>query len=85
MSQCFQLRIFKNGKLLGNFESQTTQALFSINEVFSYLQPHNELSFELYRVVEDSRLLLQKDGVLQLLSTTEQYLPYSLENLSDGA
>lgn len=81
MSQSYQLRIFKAGKLLGNFESHTTNSLNSINELIGYLQDNIELTFELYKVIEDSRLLLQKDGTLQLLGTTQQYIACSMEVL----
>ncbi|WP_353171083.1 hypothetical protein [Acinetobacter rudis] len=81
MSQSYQLRIFKEGKLLGNFDSHTTNSLNSINELIGYLQNNIELTFELYQVIEDSRLLLQKDGALQLLGTTQQYIPCSIEVL----
>ena len=82
MSQSYQLSIYQQGKLLGNFQSNTTQALQAIADLHAYLKSHGELSFELYQLTEDSRLLLQKDGVLQLLGTTVQYTPCSMDILA---
>lgn len=81
MSQSYQLNIYKHGKLLGNFQSHTTQALRDIADIHGYLKSQDELSFELYQLTEDSRLLLQKDGALQLLGTTQQLTPCSMDIL----
>ena len=55
MSQSYQLTIYQHGKLMGNFQTSSLQPLKDMKTLVEYLQPHDDLSFELYQVIEDTR------------------------------
>lgn len=83
MSQSYQLTIYQHGKLMGNFQTHSLQPLQDIKTILGYLKPHSNLSFELYQVIEDNRVLIQKDGVMQLLGTHHISQPCSMDLLAE--
>ena len=83
MSQSYQLTIYQHGKLMGNFQTSSLQPLQDIKTLMGYLQPHDELSFELYQVIEDTRFLMQKDGAMQILGSKNLYQPCSMDILKE--
>ncbi|AOA59753.1 hypothetical protein BFG52_16290 [Acinetobacter larvae] len=85
MHTAYQLSIYKHGKLLGNFQSDTPQALQDMQTVWQLLRHHPALHFELLQVIEESRLLMQKDGALQLLGHQYRYVPCALTQLIEEA
>jgi hypothetical protein len=82
MSEHYQLTIYQHGKLLGHFQSQTLHSLSKINTLLSYLEYTDEFSYELHQIIEDARILMQKDGEMQLLSTKYIYKPCSMSILA---
>ncbi|MEN8320015.1 hypothetical protein [Acinetobacter junii] len=81
MSQSYQLTIYQHGKLMGNFQTSSLRPLQDMKTLLSYLQPYDDLSFELYQVIEDTRFLMQKDGAMQLLGTKHIYQSCSMDIL----
>ena len=71
------------GKLMGNFQTSSLQPLKDMKTLVEYLQPHDDLSFELYQVIEDTRFLMQKDGAMQLLGSKHLYQPCSMDILKE--
>lgn len=62
MNQSYQLTIYQHGKLMDNFQTSSLQPLQDMRTLLGYLQSHDNLSFELYQVIEDTRFLMQKMG-----------------------
>ena len=83
MSQSYQLTIYQHGKLMGNFQTSSLQPLKDMKTLVEYLQPHDDLSFELYQVIEETRFLMQKDGAMQLLGSKHLYQPCSMDILKE--
>lgn len=81
MNQSYQLTIYQHGKLMGNFQTSSLQPLQDMRNLLGYLKSHDNLSFELYQVIEDTLFLMQKDGAIQLLSTQNIYQSCSLDIL----
>lgn len=79
MSQSYQLTIYQHGKLMGNFQTSSLRPLQDIKMLLGYLQPHDNLSFELYQIIEDARFLMQKNGAMQLLGTKHIYQSCSMD------
>jgi|LULP01.1.fsa_nt_gb hypothetical protein len=83
MSQGYQLTIHRHGKLLGHFQANSTQPLRDLKIFLNYLQPHDELAFELQKVIEDTRFLMHKGDTIQLLGTNNIYTPCPLDLLDN--
>lgn len=83
MNKNYQLNIYQNDKLMGTFQTASLNPLEDIKSLIGYLQHHQDLTFKLHHLVEESRVLLQKDGSMQLLGINNVYQPCSIDSLEE--
>lgn len=83
MNKNYQLNIYQNDKLMGTFQTASLNPLEDIKSLIGYLQHHQDLTFKLHHLVEESRVLLQKYGSMQLLGINNVYQPCSIDSLEE--
>lgn len=79
----YQLSIYQQGKLLGNFQTGGLNPLAALKTMIDCLEQNPDLHFELYQRIEDVRFLMLKDGQMQKLGQQYLYQPCSLDILKE--